>query len=258
MKLLSALHKLLNEDNHLKKVDRLVAQYDGQSFPFAELRADLKTLATTLAKNASLLGTKPDQSASSIWDSCNGDVIFDVMDHLEQLRPLAGSHSALVELLKLPVFVNHQVARAYINRKLASSVNETVHGAAERFPGGEAVRWQLGFRIGDRAECPVLLMYPAANAPGEYDTLELGQIHLIGPLETLMDQVNGLVEEARVQLTKYLSDPSKWVSPEREVRNSRKDVKSLLASLDAEQRVLLMKVYQQCPELLQQELAAAA
>jgi hypothetical protein len=48
------------------------------------------------------------------------------------------------------------------------------------------------------------------------------------------------------------------VSPERDARATQKELLTLIASLDIEQKALLKKMCLQEPEMLQQALAAAA
>ena len=254
MKMLSGLHKLLGEGRFLQQVDRLALQYKGESLPFAELKAGLKALSTTLSKNSELLGTKPDHLATSVWDACKGNIFFDVMGSLHALRHLAADHEEISALLNLPVFANHSVMRAYIGYCIPDTVNACFH----RVPAQADSRWQLGFAIGDRGERPVILLHSSANGEGEYDKLEVGQILHVGTIGTLMEQMDELLATVRETLDAYLANPKEWVSPERAARETRKELLTLMASLDAEQKALLKKICLQDPVMLQQVLAAAA
>lgn len=258
MKMLSGLNKLFTEDRILQQFDRLVVQYKGQQLPFPELKAALKSLSSALTKNSAQLGTKPDHLAYSIWEACGGTGFFAVMDHLQKVRHLAQEHPEIVALLDLPVFANHEVMRAYVNHVLPRLVNATIQSVTDQHPGNSQVRWQLGFIAGDQGERPVLLMYPFSNQPNDFDRLEVGYLLPVGNIGTLLDQMSEVVANSQSILESYLADPAKWVSPERDARATQKELLTLIASLDIEQKALLKKMCLQEPEMLQQALAAVA
>lgn len=258
MKTLSGLNKLFTEDRLVQQFDRLVVQYKGQVLPFPELKAGLKALSSVLAKNSAQLGTKPDHLAFAIWEACGGNGFFAVMDNLQKVRHLAQEHPEIGLLLDLPVFANHEVMRAYVNHVLPPIVNAVIQGDADKHHASGAVRWQLGFIAGDRGERPVLLMYPFSNQPEDYDRLEVGYLLPVGSIGAFMDQMAELVGTTQTMLAAYLTDPAKWVSPERDARATQKELLTLIASLDTEQKALLKKMCLQEPEMLQQALAAAA